>query len=138
MRGLRGHHLICLHFYGGEGYDRDYIDNLERTLEEIRREGVVVLEGPDDVCRPCPHRRGDQCTFSSTADREVREMDGKALQLLGLRPGGRVEWGDLRESVAAVFPRWFERHCALCSWRGACEKSPLFRQLKGRRRREAP
>lgn len=130
MAKLRGHHLICLHFYDGEGYDEPFIANLERVLEEIGREGVEVTTDPDDVCDPCPHRQKESCTFSRTADREIREMDTRALTLLGLIPGKRVGWIWLRNTVETIFPEWYATHCHLCTWRRACEKSDLFRQFK--------
>jgi len=92
MMKLRGHHLICLHFYDGEGYDEPFIENLEEVIEAVKREGVVVAEGADDVCSPCPHRTEDRCTYSRAADREIREMDQRALSLLELGEGGRAEW----------------------------------------------
>jgi hypothetical protein len=130
MGKLRGHHLICLHFYDGEGYDEPFIENLEQVLEEIEREGVEVTADPDDVCEPCPHRQADRCTFSRTADREIREMDARALALLGLAPGKRVGWTWLRNTVETIFPEWYATHCHLCTWRSACEKSDLFWKFK--------
>lgn len=131
MAKLRGHHLICLHFYDGEGYERGFIDNLERILEAVRREGIEVCEGPDDICDPCPHRKGEQCTFSATADREIRDMDARALSLLGLPAGRRAEWTLVREKVGAILPRWYATHCHMCTWRSACERSELYREMRG-------
>jgi hypothetical protein len=130
MAKLRGHHLICLHFYEGEGYDRPFIDSLEKLIEEIETVGVEVAEGADDVCEPCPHRSAEACTMSATADREIREMDARALALLDLPVGRKADWAFLRESVSAVFPEWYENYCFACNWRPACEKKDLFRQLK--------
>jgi hypothetical protein len=129
MRKLRGHHLICLHFYDGEGYDEPFIENLEEVIAAVKREGVVVAEGADDVCSPCPHRTEDRCTYSRAADREIREMDRKALALLDLGPGGREEWKPLRETVEEIFPVWHKTYCFACSWRPVCEKNELFRRL---------
>lgn len=131
MRKLRGHHLICLHFYDGEGYGEPFIESLEAVLDEIERDGVMVVEGADDVCSPCPHRTDDRCTHSRTADREIREMDARALGLLGLGSGGRVEWGPLRKKVEEVFPAWHRTYCFACSWRQVCDKNELFRKLRG-------
>lgn len=133
MTKLRGHHLICLHFYEGEGYDRSFIDSLEKTLEEIEAAGVEVAEGADDVCAPCPHRTEEACTMSETADREIREMDARALALLNIPVGRKAGWSFLRDTVAAVFPEWYESYCFACNWRPACEKKDLFWQLKARK-----
>jgi hypothetical protein len=129
-RKLRGHHLICLHFYDGEGYDEPFIENLEAVLEEIERAGVRVAEGADDVCSPCPNRTENRCTYSRTADREIREMDTRALALLGLEAGGRKKWQTLQEKVVAIFPAWYKTYCFACSWRPVCEKNELFRKLQ--------
>ena len=130
MMKLRGHHLICLHFYDGEGYDEPFIENLEEVLGRIGEAGVEVGEGADDVCSPCPHRTEDRCTHSRTADREIREMDARALSLLGVEPGGRSEWKLLRTKVEEVFPFWHKTYCFACSWRPVCEKNGLFRKLQ--------
>ena len=34
MAKLRGHHLICLHFYEGEGYDEPFIKSLEKVIAD--------------------------------------------------------------------------------------------------------
>ena len=133
MAKLRGHHLICLHFYEGEGYDRSFIDSLEKTLGQIEAEGVEVTEGADDVCMPCPHRTAEACTMSETADREIREMDARALKLLDLPVGRRAGWAFLRDAMAAVFPEWYESYCFACNWRIACEKKDLFHHLRLRK-----
>jgi len=130
MTKLRGHHLICLHFYDGEGYDEPFIENLEAVIEEVNREGVSVAEGADDVCSLCRYRTEDRCTLSTSADREIREMDARALALLGLNTGGRKEWQPLREKVEEIFPAWYETYCFACSWRPVCEKNELFRKLQ--------
>ena len=129
MARLRGHHLVCLHFYDGEGYDEPFIRNLEKVLAEVRREGAQVVEGADDVCSLCLHRSEDHCTYSAAADREIREMDRKALALLTLAPGDRADWKGTEETVVANFREWYAAHCFACSWRPVCEKNALFRQL---------
>jgi hypothetical protein len=136
MAKLRGHHLVCLHFYEGEGYDRPFIDSLENVIEEIETVGVEVAAGADDVCGPCPHRTGTACTMSATADREIREMDARALALLDLPVGHKTGWDVLRDAVAAVFPAWYESYCFACNWRRACEKKDFFRQLTAGRAKE--
>lgn len=36
MIRLRGHHLICLHFYRGEGYSREFVENLEDIVRRAK------------------------------------------------------------------------------------------------------
>ena len=129
MRRLRGHHLVCLHYYDGEGYDEPFIKNLEEVLELAGKEGVRAVEGADEVCGPCPWRDGAACTYSAAADGEIRQMDTRALELLGLKAGDEVSWKSLRETGALIFREWYRLYCFACSWRPVCEKNARFRAL---------
>ena len=81
---LRGHHLICLQFYRGEGYSEDFVKNLESVLEKARERGVLIVEGADDVCRSCPYLIDGKCSYKEGAEEEIRYLDMLALTLLGL------------------------------------------------------
>jgi hypothetical protein len=129
MIKLRGHHLICLHYYDGEGYDEPFIRNLKKVLALAGKEGVQAVEGADEVCGPCPWRGGSACTFSDAADREIRQMDERALKLLGLKAGEEAAWESIREEASRVFLEWYRFYCFACTWRSACEKHARFREL---------
>ena len=127
---LRGHHLICLHFYRGEGYSREFVVNLTNLLERAREKGVTIETGADDVCRSCPSLKGSRCSSSVTADEEIREMDREALKLLELTPGRAMEWAELRRRAAALFRQWHDRYCRICGWKEVCGKDRYFRELR--------
>ena len=56
---LRGHHLVCLHFFTGEGYTKEFIDNLNRILKKAEAgEEIEVINSADDVCIKCPYFKG--------------------------------------------------------------------------------
>jgi hypothetical protein len=54
----------------------------------------------------------------------------RALEVFGLSIGERVSWVALREMIPSAFAEWYTSFCGKCDWRTACEKSPLFRQLR--------
>ena len=82
---LRGHHLICLHFFRGEGYNKDFVENLRRIIEKAESEFVRVVNGADDVCKKCPYNVNGICNYSETSEEEVRELDELALNLLSIK-----------------------------------------------------
>jgi hypothetical protein len=129
MARLRGHHLICLHFYHGEGYDAGFVDNLGSVIAKARAEGIQICAGPDDVCRRCPHLKGDACRYNEGTGEAIAEMDGTALRLLGMTAGASADWERIRKDLAPLFREWHSTYCALCTWRRACEKDALFRGL---------
>jgi hypothetical protein len=128
MVRLRGHHLICLHFFLGEGYNPEFIDNLKEVLKRAEAgEEIEIWSGADDVCRECPYLRGEFCLYDNDAENEIREMDSKAIELLGLEKGLEVKWTDINKKVRTIFREWAERYCKECDWRRACEKNRTFK-----------
>lgn len=118
MRKLRGHHLICLHFFKGYGYDEKFVENVRRILKEVGE--VEVVDGLDDVCEACPHNVGF-CNFSENSEEEVRGLDALALRLLDLKLGTIVNWEDLRIRVPKIMDEWRNLACKECDWRGVCD-----------------
>ncbi len=66
---LRGHHLICLHFYRGEGYSEDYVEHLWKMVKKAEEGEIIeVIAGADDICKACPYLQGDICAHKEGAD----------------------------------------------------------------------
>ncbi|MEW6116181.1 MAG: DUF1284 domain-containing protein [Nitrospirota bacterium] len=129
---LRGHHLICLHFYRGEGYNEAFIANLESVLERAEEYGVEVCRGTDDVCCACPSRDLNRCAHTEHAEEEIQAMDDRALHLLGVRHGQTVQWGAVRKRLSGLFSEWYAACCDGCNWKRACEKNDLYRDLSAK------
>lgn len=130
MPTLRGHHLICLHFFGGEGYDPAFIDNLKETLHAAKTEGLTIKTSSDDICRKCPYLKNGSCRYSENAEDQIRGMDRKALELLSIVPGISVTWEAVSSRIPGAFADWFRSYCIDCEWRPACEKNNYFRKMR--------
>ncbi len=126
---LRGHHLICLHFFNGEGYDKVFIDNLRDILKRIDKEEIKITHGPDDVCKCCPHLKDNICHYDKDAEEEVREMDNEALQLLNIDKDS-VHWGEIKNKLPLIFSQWHDRSCLDCVWLKVCNENKFFKSLK--------
>lgn len=127
---LRGHHLICLHFFRGEGYNPEFVTNLRELIKRaIAGEEIAVQSGPDDVCEKCPYLRNSICSFNEGAEDEIGEMDTRALALLQVRTGSRVKWSEMIEKIPGIFSQWSRTYCRMCDWKNACEKDASFKGL---------
>ena len=126
---LRGHHLVCLHFFDGEGYDDAFIANLKDTLRSADEGDVSISSEADDVCSACLHLKEGRCEQSESADEEIRAMDAKALKLLGLSVSDSVGWNMLQDKIPEIFSGWYSIYCTGCGWRRACEKNSFFQGL---------
>ncbi len=129
MPELRGHHLICLHFFRGEGYNEGFIKNLVLVLKSAEHSPIRIAHDIDDVCVKCPHVRNDRCGYADHSDPEIREMDKRAMDLLNVERGAEIAWTEIRERIPGIFRAWHDSYCIACGWRVACEKNDSFRRL---------
>ena len=117
---FRGHHLICLHFYHGEGYDQGFINNLSNLVGRAKSgETVEVVSGPDDVCRCCLYLQGKRCNHREDSEQEIRKMDEKALNYLGIKIGQQIKWRYLENKVYSA-GGWMQEFCFGCDWAEVC------------------
>lgn len=69
---LRYHHLMCIPRFKGEGYSREFCDNLENIKKSFENgEAQFVLEC-DDVCRCCPNNLSGICRDEEKVSRYDR------------------------------------------------------------------
>lgn len=93
MLKLRGHHLVCLHYFQGKGYSQEFIRNLQELVGRAQEgEPVEVVAGPDDVCRACLNLRKERCRHKNDAEAEIKKLDCRALCYLGASVGERATW----------------------------------------------
>lgn len=123
---LRGHHLICLQFFRGEGYSAEYVENLAAVVERVAETPARVVTGPDAVCAACPELGPDGLCASEDAggEAEIRRIDELALELLGIEPRAMMSLAEARRRLvedAIGVGRWRADACAGCAWEDVCE-----------------
>ena len=120
---LRGHHLICLHFFHGKGYSPEFVVNMMHTLERLDEGRGIVVEGRDDVCSACPSRFDEaKCILLSETHHSggIRELDRIALELLDMQVGDEFDFNEVRRKVRPILAEWRETACAGCDWEPTC------------------
>jgi uncharacterized protein len=122
---LRGHHLVCLQFFRGEGYSAAFVENLAGVIERSARTEALVVVGADDVCAACPGLSADgTCVDPNAGEPEVRRLDALACEVLGVLPGERLSLAEARVRLAAdetAAARWRLEACGGCTWEAVCE-----------------
>jgi hypothetical protein len=114
---LRGHHLICLNFFRGEGYSEDFIGNIYSIIE---KKGIETVEGPDDVCARCPYLKEDICKSAEFTDEMIQHQDREALRLLEFNPGMSVDWKMIADKLPGIIEVWKAQFCGGCGYRKIC------------------
>lgn len=90
---------------------------------------ITISSGADNVCAGCLHLKQNKCQYEDNAEELIKEMDAKALALLGLLCNDQIGWDTLKKRIPEMFSEWFNLYCKECNWRGACEKDEFFREL---------
>ena len=127
---LRGHHLICLHFFHGEGYNAEYVENLSHVLKMAAYKEIEICNGIDDVCKKCPYVKNKKCFYNEHAHEGIKKMDEKAMSLLNLTTEMETKWYKIKEGLSGIFNEWSESYCKDCDWLQVCEKDVFYKQLK--------
>lgn len=121
MIRLRGHHLVCLRFFQGQGYSQEFVENLEDMMRRAREsEEIEVVSGADDVCRACLSLQGDKCVAKPGMDAKIREMDAEAVAHLGVEVGAKVYWRQITAKVMVPSKGWMAGFCEGCDWEKVC------------------
>lgn len=129
MVKMRGHHLICLYFFEGKGYDKGFLKNLKKTISSAKNNPIRICRGPDDICKACPHLKAERCSYSEHSEEEINNMDTHALTLTAFKEGAVLKWNHIKELLPQLFPIWYKRYCRFCHWRWACEENTLYKKL---------
>lgn len=125
---FRPHHFLCSLGFQGKGYSDGFTANMAQIVDGTLRatDGddtlIEVTGATDDICAPCPKRRGTLCTEQA----KIAALDARHARALGLFVGSRLSWGDAkRRIVKRVPPGSLETLCTGCQWLelGLCEKA---------------
>lgn len=114
---LRGHHLICLNFFRGEGYSEEFIRNIYSV---IANESIEIVKGQDDVCTMCPYFKGDTCKSAEFTNQMIQHQDREALRLLEFKPGMSVDWKMIADKLPGIIGYWKAQFCGECGYRKVC------------------
>jgi|Deesub1362A_J573_1020465.scaffolds.fasta_scaffold00049_23 hypothetical protein len=127
---LRAHHLVCLQFFRGEGYTKEYVENLFKIVGMLEKgEKAEIVMGPDDVCVACPFLENDICKFSENSEAEVTELDQMAMNLLKIKPGDEVRWGEVKGKMEGVMKVWKKYSCNNCHYFDVCSKDEFWKSF---------
>jgi uncharacterized protein len=123
---LRPHHIVCIQFFEGRGYNEVFTANLYHIIGMIENDAslrIHVAPGSDDVCKACPHDVDGTCAF----ERSVVGKDASVIRFLGL-PDEVDEPVD--ELMALVKERIrdlkdVQEICGECEWSSICNSHLL-------------
>ncbi|QLH74446.1 MAG: DUF1284 domain-containing protein [Methanomassiliicoccales archaeon] len=121
---LRPHHLLCIQFYQGLGYDDDFNENMAKVVDLVkgnRCSYIEVVPMVDDICSRCPENKGGVCTSEAS----VRDKDRSVLEFIEIKSWQRMTPQELERSMSdkLVTLENVSQICGECSWSKECDRS---------------
>ncbi|WP_313615916.1 DUF1284 domain-containing protein [Agrobacterium sp.] len=123
---LRGHHLLCMLTFVGEGYTVAFTDNYRKIAKRLSAgETIEIVEGPDDICQPLLCSEGAHCHKASVVQRDIAALDA-----VGRLLGKTLVVGDTLEPDHVFLSRLrlafshnsIRKACHDCEWSSLCDK----------------
>ena len=124
----RPHHFLCSLGFQGKGYSGEFTANMSAIVDgRLRADGggdvlIEVVGAADDICAPCPKRRGALCESQD----KIARLDARHARALGLFVGTQLTWNEARRRIVKrVPPGALSQLCAGCQWLelGICERA---------------
>lgn len=118
---LRGHTLLCLQGFRGEGYSSGFTENLgaiHRDLALHPERVVEVIDRPDAVCGACPHHALSGCNLRGESfETQMQAQDQLVMSRLRLESGMRLTWEEILQRLrAGVNGSDLGGICGQCRW----------------------
>src|SRR5579884_93843 len=118
---IRGHTLLCLQGFRGEGYSPAFVENMEaihRRLSNDPDTAVQVVAQTDLICAACPHRHSDGCRLKGPGFEESMKLqDREVIGRLGMTEGEIRPWREILQRVAIrISGRDLDAICGACRW----------------------
>lgn len=124
---IRAHHLLCLLNFGGGGYNREFIENMEKVVKRLRSNlafPIRVTTEVDIICSVCPHQKGGRCLKKENSEKKIKNQDLKIIKKLGLKPGGKLPiiraWQEIEQKI---LPEDLSEICQGCQWLKYCSQT---------------
>jgi len=119
--GIRGHTLLCLQGFRGEGYSAEFIENMTKIHRQLTlhpEQPVLILDSPDSICSQCPNLKSQRCHLHGPASEEsMMAQDADVIDRLGIRKGEIFFWKEILGRIAQRLQGdMLSDICGTCPW----------------------
>lgn len=119
MLSFRPHHALCISFFQGKGYSREFTENMYRVIESLKENpNVKITLAGDQLCEKCPNLQNGDCVNRE----KVCETDRRVSQLCGFTDGEIMSANDFfsRAKEQIITCGKMKYACGECRWSDIC------------------
>ncbi len=117
---IRAHHLLCMKYFKGKGYNKEFVLNFSKIIDELDDDSKIrVTHASDVICSSCPHNSNSKCVKRPTSDIDVRKKDNSAMRILGIKMNQELRVADAEKLVNSRLSE-LKVICEDCEWQKYC------------------
>jgi uncharacterized protein len=117
---IRGHMLLCLQGFRGEGYSPGFVENMAAIHTRLGKEPEIkvrMTDTPDHICEACPNLKGGCTLRGPDFEQHIVSQDRHVLSLLGLKVGEEVTWTKVLNRIGLTMRgEMLGEICGGCQW----------------------
>ena len=114
---IRAHHLLCMRYFQGKGYSKEFIRNFYFVLKKLPGEKIRVVNSVDVICEKCPHNDDSVCKKKKDSERKTRQMDNRLIKTAKISLEKEYLYSKLKDLVKNIKAKDF---CKGCEWKKDC------------------
>ncbi|MBI3595019.1 MAG: DUF1284 domain-containing protein [Nitrospirae bacterium] len=130
---IRGHTLLCLQGFRGEGYDPMFTAHMSAIHQRLNNQPallVKVITKPDTFCHSCPNLSEEQgCRLHGDGtEAKMVSQDREVMQKLGIQSEETLSWETIVQKIGEKMkPAMLDELCGACPWLplGYCKEGLL-------------
>ena len=133
MLHIRPHHINCIFFFKGLGYDFKFTSNMSTIISELQRNPKTIIKlvtECDSLCSHCPNKcENNKCVY----DNKVKSLDYNTLKTYGLTNYQEYPFDEIIDNIYRNYDyNKFEAICRNCEWfkKGVCSKELINEHKK--------
>ena len=114
MVSLRPHHVLCINGFVGKGYNKEFIDNMQKIVDRIIKDGekINIIFSTDDICSKCPYMKSENLCCSQ---QKVELYDKRTANTLNLREK-EYTFNQIKKLIKKLDSAKLKFICGDCSW----------------------
>ncbi|WP_167956480.1 DUF1284 domain-containing protein [Anaerosporobacter faecicola] len=125
---LRPHHGLCIQFYQGKGYSKEFTDYMTSFVKQIQQEPqkkIKLHANVDFLCNHCPHNIANHEVHQCRSQEKVTRYDLLVLKYCHLEKDQVLTISDFLDSVKKniLEPGKHKEICGDCEWYSLCSGS---------------
>lgn len=117
---IRPHHMLCLQFFEGKGYSKEFVENMIKIHGKLKEENpqIEIVAGADCICENCPNRCGDVCENEESVLKHDKRVYEKVRDIIGTE----TDWDTITKAIKKniIEPGLIKEVCAECIWSDIC------------------